>query len=514
VRFSRIIAVVAVLALVTIACDPGEEVELEGEGPEAGQAEPGEAPPGTLIVAIRAQPDQLDPHLTTAHASFQVLENVYDTLVVPGADLEMEPSLAEDWETSDDGLTWTFMLRDDVTFHDGSQLTADDVVYSFERIMDEGANAFRFETVESVEATGEHTVEFNLTEPSPNLLVNVGAFKGMAIIKEGDDEELDLDNQANGTGPFRLSAIGPADVTLEAYDDHWGDGPHVDGVQFRFIAEPVTAMTEIQAGDVHLTDNVPFHQIEDLEAGDAVEVGRVLSTDFWYLAVNFEREPFDQLAVRQALAYAVDRETIAQGARFDAAEPNQTAIPGHSAWHHDHAPFTHDPERARQLLADAGAADLELGLMVTDEYPEGVQAAQVIAANLEAVGIDVDVQVEEFATWLFRQGEGDYDAFMLSWVGNIDPFDYYHAQHTCEGLNNFHGYCSEQVDELLMEAAEETDEEARKDLYDEAAELIVDEVSYLFFYNPETVYAWVPEVQGFDARPDAALVLTDVRIDG
>jgi peptide/nickel transport system substrate-binding protein len=151
--------------------------------------------------------------------------------------------------------------------------------------------------------------------------------------------------------------------------------------------------------------------------------------------------------------------------------------------------------------------------MVTDEYPEGVQAAQVIAANLSEIGVDVQVQVEEFASWLFRQGEGDYDSFMLSWVGNIDPFDYYHAQHTCEGLNNFHGFCDEEVDDLLLEAAGETDEEARKELYDEAAEIIVEQVSYLFLYNPETVYAWTADVDGFEPRPDAALVLRDVRLD-
>ena len=490
--------------------DDGATAEDDGGAGSTGE----EAPAGTFVAAISSQPDQLDPHQTTAYPSFQVLENVYDTLVVPNAEtLEMEPSLATDWEVSDDNLTWTFHLREGVTFHDGSELDSADVAYSLNRIIDEElANAYRFGTVESIEATDPLTVTITVSEPTPNMLANVGAFKGMAILPEGAAEEHDLATEAVGTGPFTLERMGPDGVTLAAFDDYWGEGPNVEGVEFRFISEPTTALTELQTGNVHWTDNVPPQQIDSLGGEEGVVVETVPSTDYWYWTANFAVEPFDDPLVREALAFAIDRESIAQAAAFGAATVNQTAIPADSVWHHDYAPYSYDPERAQQLLDEAGVTDLSMGLMVTDEFPETVTVAEVIASNLADVGVDVEIQTETFATWLDRQGQGDYDAFMLGWLGNLDPFDYYHSQHLCEGSNNYQGYCNEAVDEALTAAANETDSDVRKELYDEAVEQIVDDGSYWFLYNPDVVQAWRADVSGYTIRPDSAINFETVSI--
>jgi peptide/nickel transport system substrate-binding protein len=155
-----------------------------------------------------------------------------------------------------------------------------------------------------------------------------------------------------------------------------------------------------------------------------------------------------------------------------------------------------------------------MGLMVTDEFPETVTAAEVIASQLAEVGIDVEIQQETFATWLDRQGQGDYDAFMLGWLGNLDPFDFYHAQHTCDGGSNFHNYCNEETDQLLQDAANETDQDERKRLYDEAVTNIVDDNSYIYLYNPDVVQAWVPELSGYTARPDRAINFETVELSG
>jgi peptide/nickel transport system substrate-binding protein len=494
-----------VFALVLASC-PGDPVDTEDEN--------GVAPTDDrLIVAISAQPDQLDPHRTTAHASFQVLENVYDTLVTPDENLEFVGQLAEDWDVSEDQLTWTFTLREGVTFHDGTPLTADDVVYSYRRIIDEElANAFRFATVEEVIAEDDRTVVLQLSEPTPNLLSNIGAFKGMAILPEGAGDDLDLATEANGTGPFMLETVAPDRIVITANPEYWGDGPFVGEVVYRFISEPTTAMTELRAGDVHFTDNVPPHQVEELEGADDIVLGREPSVDYWYMTMNFDVEPFGDDRVRQAVALALDRQAIAEAAHFDAATVNQTAIPEASFWYHEYAPFERDLDEASRLLEDAGATGITMGLMVTDEFPQTIDVAQVIAANLDEVGIDVDIQVEEFATWLDRQGEGDYDAFMLGWVGNIDPFDFYHAQHLCAGGFNFHNYCSEETDQLLEAAAREIDENDRKQLYDQASEQIVDDKSYIYLYNPDAVYAWVPEMTGWEVRPDRKLNFENVRL--
>ena len=505
-------AVVSASFLALTACSGGEGVDVNGgEGNGEGEGAQG----GTLVAAISAQPDQLDPHMTTAYPSFQVLENVYDTLVVPDASGEFQPSLATEWETSDDGLTWTFTLREGVTFHDGSEFDSADVVYSFNRIIDEElANAFRFASVESIEAPDPSTVVINVTEPTPYLLDTVGGFKGMSIVSENAAEEFDLVNEANGTGPFTLEDYSGSGVSLAAFDDYWGEeGPYLDGVEFQFVSEPTTALTSLQTGEVHWTDNIPPQQVEELQGGDAVEVETTPSVDYWYMALNHQVEPWDDVEARQAIAYAIDRESVVQAAKFGAASINQTAIPEQSIWYHEYAPFGYDPQQAQRLLDSAGVSDGQtLELMATTEYPETSATAQVIESNLEDVGIDVQISEPDFADWLRRQGEGDFDALLLGWLGNLDPFGFYEAQHRCEGANNAQGYCNPDVDQLLDQGRTETDQEQRKTFYDQAAEIIVDEVSYLYLYNPDVVHAWVPGLSGYETRPDRAINFETVQL--
>ena len=502
-RRTRASGVVAGLALLAAACSGGgDDVPVDGEE-SGGDGNGG----GTFIAAISAQPDQFDPHQTTAYASFQVLENVYDTLVVPDPeDLTYQPSLATEWETSEDGLTWTFTLRDDVTFHDGSEFDSADVVYSFRRIIDEELqNAYRFAAVTDITAPDATTVEFTLSEPTPNLLDHVGSYKGVAILPEGAADDLDLATEANGTGPFELGGMSAGGVTLTAFDDYWDEGPLVDEVEFQFISEPTTALTSLETGEIHWTDNIPPQRVEELSESDSITVEDVPSVDYWYMATNFAKPPFDQPEVREAIALALDREAIADAAQFGLAAVNQTAIPEESFWFHDYAPYERDVDAAQDLLDEAGVSGLTMGLMVTDEYPETVEVAQVIASNLDEIGITVDIQTEQFSTWLDRQGAGDFDAFMLGWLGNLDPYGYYHSQHVCEGENNYQGYCDPETDELLNEAATEADEDARKALYDEAAERIVDANSYIYFYNPSVVQGWGGDVEGYELRADRAI---------
>ncbi|WP_432537300.1 ABC transporter substrate-binding protein [Kineococcus arenarius] len=504
-RRRTVLSSLAATPIVVAGCSSGDGVDTGQGGGEGG---------GAFVAAISAQPDQFDPHKTTAYASFQVLENVYDTLVVPSADGEsMEPSLAEDWTTSDDGLTWTFTLRDGVTFHDGSTFDADDVVFSYKRIIDQQlSNAYRFATVTDVRAQDPRTVVITVSEPTPALLAQIGGFKGMAILPSGVDEA-SLTTQAVGTGPFRLDSTSASEVSLSRFDDYWGEASALDGMTFQFITEPAAAMTALTSGQVQWTDNVPTQDVSDLAQDEQVELGQVASVDYWYLAMNHAKAPFDNRDVRRAIATAVDRSAVTEAARFEAARPNQTAIPEDSFWYYDYAPFTTDVDEAKRLLEGAGVTTpITMGLMVTSEYPETVTAAQVLASQLEPLGIQVEIQTEDFATWLDRQGRGDFDAFMLGWLGNIDPFDYYDGQHRTGGSNNYQGYSSPVTDDLLNRAAVATDRDERKDLYDQAAKQIVDDVSYLYLYNPDVVQAWTPGLTGYTIRPDKAVNFEEVEL--
>ncbi|RZU34044.1 ABC transporter substrate-binding protein [Blastococcus saxobsidens] len=508
-RSPRLLALAAAGGLLLTACGGGGESVDTGGGGGGGGGD------NVLVAAVSAQPDQFDPHVTSAYPSFQVLENVYDTLAVPDAeDLTMQPSLAESWETSEDGLTWTFTLREGVTFHDGSEFDAADVVYSYNRIIDEELNnAYRFATVTNVEAVDPQTVEITVSQPTPNLPALIGGFKGMAILPEGAAEEYDLTTEAVGTGPFTLESSDASRTELAAYEDYWGGAPSIDGVEFRYITEPAAALTALQNGEVQWTDNVPPQQIESLEGDDAVELATTPSVDYWYMSMNYAREPFGNPQVRQAIATAIDRAAVTEAARFGAAQPNQTAIPEDSFYYYDYAPYDANAQEAQSLIQQAGVqTPLTMGLMVTDEFPETVTAAQVIASQLEPIGITVDVQTVDFATWLDRQAQGDFDAFLLGWLGNIDPFDFYHAQHITDGSSNYQGYSNPEVDRLLDSAATETDEDARKDLYDQAAKLIVDDVSYLYLYNPDVVQAWAPGLSGYEIRADKAINFEGVEL--
>jgi peptide/nickel transport system substrate-binding protein len=511
-RRIRVLPVSAAVLMAAAACSGGGEAVDTGNG---GGGEGGGATGGTLVAAVSAQPDDLDPHTTTAYPSFQVLENVYDTLVVPNAeDLTMEPSLAESWETSEDGLTWTFALREGVTFSDGSEFDSADVAYSYNRIIDEElSNAYRFATVESIETPDPQTVVMNLSAPTPNLLERIGAFKGMSIIPEGAAEDLDLSTEAVGTGPFLLESSDASSTVLTKNEDYWGDEVTVDQVEFRYITEPAAALTALQNGEVQWTDNVPPQQIEALEGNDQVELATTPSADYWYMSMNYDKEPFGDRDVRRAIATAIDREAVAEAAKFGAARANQTAIPEGNFFYTDYAPFETDADAARQLLEDAGVdTPITMGLMVTDEFPETVTAAQVIASQLEPIGINVEIQNEEFATWLDRQGKGDFDAFMLGWLGNLDPAAYYQEQHITDGANNYQGYSNPEVDQLLQEGAAEVDQDARKEIYDQAAQIIVDDVSYLYLYNPDVVQAWAPGLEGYQIRADKAINFETVQL--
>jgi peptide/nickel transport system substrate-binding protein len=525
VRLRSRIAAVSAVALLAAACGGGgEDLDLGDSATDDGATDDGatddggdpdsDAEGGTLVAAIGGEPDQLDPHATTSGFTFTVIENVYDTLVQPNDDLEMEPALATEWETSDDGLTWTFQLREGVTFHDGTEFDADDVVASLERIRDEGQNAFRLEPVDTIEATGDLEVTIGLNREAPNLLAQLGAFKGMAIVSADDIEGGDLNESPNGTGPFAVEGqTGGDSISLTAFDDYWGEeGPFLDGVEFRVIPEDTVKLTNLETGEVDWIDTVPPQNVEGLEGGDDLVVESTPSNDYWYLAFNQDREPFGDVEVRRAIRQALDIEQITEAVRFDAATPNQTAIPSSSIWYHEYAPFETDVDAAQQALDDAGVSGLTIDLMVTSEFPETVTAGEVIASQLEQVGIDVSIRTEDFNTWLADQGEGEFDMFMLSWLGNIDPDDFYYAQHHSTGGFNFHGFADDEVDQLLDDARSETDDDARKELYDEAAERIVDAVSYLYLYNPDLVQAWSSEVSGYTPRADQATRFVTTRL--
>ncbi|RQP12210.1 MAG: ABC transporter substrate-binding protein [Microbacteriaceae bacterium] len=500
-----LLATAAAVALALAGCTTGTGVDLGGSSSGA-----------TFVAAIGGEPDQLDPHKTSSYFSFEVLENVFDTLVQPDDQLQMEPALATSWETSDDQLTWTFHLRDDVTFQDGSAFTAADVVYSYERIIDENlSNAWKFSSVASVTASDDTTVVITLTQPTPNLLSNLGGFKGMAIVQKKNVEDGDIATAPIGTGPYQLTEYVAGDhITLTANPDYWGGAPKIETIEYKFISEPATALAALKSGEIQWTDVVPPQQVDSLEDDSSISVGVTPSSDYWYLALNEAKAPWNDVKVRQAIAYAIDRTAIIQAVSYGTAQANQLAIPEASAWYteYDTYPQTADLDTAKQLLAEAGYTGGTLDMLATSDYPETVTAAQIIASNLEPLGITVNIRQPDFSTWLDEQNSGNFDMLMMGWLGNIDPDDFYYAQHHTDGSSNAQKYSNAEVDAFLDAGRVETDQDKRKDDYAQAAKIIADEASYIYLYNPAVIQIWSPKLEGYEARADRAIRFKDASL--
>ena len=494
-RVLTALSLVAWVAIALVGCSTGSRVDL------------GDDSSGNLVAAIAGEPDQLDPQKTSAYFSFEVLENVFDTLVAPDANLEMRPALAESWNVSSDQLTWTFHLRHGVTFHDGSPLRADDVVYSYRRIIDQKlANADKFSAVTGVTAPDQSTVRITLKQPTPNLLTNLGGFKGVAIVSRRNVESGQIATHPVGTGPFAFASQKSGDsIVLKANKAYWAGAPKVSGVTFRFISEPSTALSALQAGEIDWTDAIPPQRVAALKNDDSITLAATPSNDYWYLALNEARDPWKDVRVRQAIAYALDRDAIVQATSYGTAVANQLAIPKGNPWYTPYGAYRHDVEKAKSLLAEADAKPKNLDMLVTTEYPETVTAAQIIADNLAPLGITVNIRTVDFATWLDEQNNGHFDMLMMGWLGNIDPDDFYYAQHHTDGSSNAQKFSNPEVDRLLDAGRVETDRNARADDYAKAATIIADQVSYLYLYNPSVIQAWTTRLSGYEARRDGAV---------
>ncbi|OBB59487.1 ABC transporter substrate-binding protein [Mycobacterium sp. 852013-51886_SCH5428379] len=500
---SRVVAAVLALLLAVSGCSTGERVDL------------GDAAAGNLIAAIAGEPDQLDPHKTSAYFSFEVLENIYDTLVEPDADLQMRPALAESWEVSPDQLQWTFHLRRGVTFHDGTPFTAEDVVFSYRRIIDEQlTNVDKFSAVTDITAVDPATVRIVVAHPTPNLLTNLGGFKGMAIVSRANVDSGEIATRPIGTGPFAFATATSGDsITLRANPDYWGGAPRISGVTFRFISEASTALSALQAGEVDWTDSIPPQRVSQLRDDESLRLAVTPSNDYWYLALNTAKPPWDDVRVRQAIAYGIDRDAIVQATSYGTAAKNQLAIPEGNPWYTSYDTYSYDIDRAERLLAEANSTPKDLDLLVTSEYPETVTAAQIIADNLAPLGITVNIRTVDFATWLDEQNNGNFDMLMMGWLGNIDPDDFYYAQHHTDGTSNAQKFSDPEVDRLLDGGRVETNVDRRRNGYARAATLIADKVSYIYLYNPSILQAWTPALTDYDARRDGAIRFRGVALD-
>ncbi|HEX7040729.1 MAG TPA: ABC transporter substrate-binding protein [Trueperaceae bacterium] len=473
---------------------------------------------GTLIAGMQTDPVGLDPHITNATSTRNMLENVYDTLVMFDSSLQIVPGLAESWEVSDDGLTWTFHLRQGVTFHDGDPLQASDVVFSINRIKDPAVASPRaddFAVVADIQAPDDSTVVMTLSEPFSPLLSKLAASLNVIVSEDVVKANGDLQNVVVGTGPFRFVEYVPQTrLVLERNPDYWGADesgnqlPYLDGIVFQFYPDPTARTTAIQTGNADFIEYVPSADVEVLQADPNVEVVGGLSANFRSIYFNVERPPFDDVNVRRAIAYAIDEQAIVDLALFGTGgvPATGTTIPASNYYGISDSPYVgRDLEAARAALAESAYPDgFEFDLYVTSTYDFLRTPAEVIQANLADIGITANIVAEDWSIYLPKALEGDFAATILGESGQSDPDDFLFNVFYTDNGGNLGNFSDAELDALLEEGRRVADQEARREVYRQAQERILELVPHVFLFHSSQFEALRSDVKGFEHFPNTS----------
>jgi len=495
-----------------VLCIPASEAAQAslaeiGTDISADEAQPG----GTLKVAFQNEWAGLDPHTVSSYSSYQILNNVLEGLTFYDNNLNLVPWLAESWEQSEDGLTWTFHLREGVMFTNGREMTAEDVKWSFERLIDPATgagNAARVGPPETqIEVIDDYTVAITHPEPFGIFPQSIGFDKSTGIVAKESVNEDGIIVEPIGTGPFQISEVeGTTRMVLTKNEDYWQEGlPYLDAIEITPIPDDTVRETALLSGDVDWVLSIAPQNYESLEANPDVVVSTAPQLSYDYMGINLTREPFTDVRVRQAIALALDREEIAAAGYFGLAETIEGPTGPGSPWYFDYAPYGQDIERAKELLAEAGYPDgFEMELLPTVQYGETVRAAQVIQQQLAAIGITASINAPEWSQWLELEGNFNYDAYICNWNGLIDADQYYYLQHKSDQVFNFTGYDNPEFDELVTEARSTSDFDERYQIYQDLNQILVDDAPYIYMYNKLEIRAYSPQVKGFVTRSDQA----------
>jgi len=437
-------------------------------------------PDASVNIRMVLEPGNLDIRETAGAALDQILiDNIYQGLVARTPEQEIVPALASDYEVSPDGFTYTFTLREGVLFHDGEELTPEDVVWSLEQVKENAAyrDSARLAKVDTIAADGQ-TITLTLSEPDSTLLWNLTGRAGL-VLEEGD--KTDRKTAANGTGPFTLESWKQGDsITFARNDQYWGDKAQVAEVVFSYVRDPQAALTGALAGEFDALTGFDATLTEQIEANGDFSVVVGPSTDKGTLAFNSTKAPLNDVRVRQAIRQAIDKESIvaALGAGSTEYGPIPELDPGYEDLSAT-APF--DPEAARALLADAGAEGTTLELTLAADY--GTTVSQILVSNLNDVGITLKVNQVEFATWINDvYVNRDYD---LSFVLHTEARDF----ENWANPDYYFTYDNPEVQRLYTESLAATDEAESADLLKQAARIVAEDHAADWLYNGASVVA-------------------------
>ena len=494
----------------------------------------GAPPRDAIVIGLVAEPVTMDPPQITDLNSARVTKRIFEGLV--GQELgsyKLVPGLAQSWDISRDGLTYTFRLRPNVTFHDGTPFNADAVKFVFERQLNDKGPYYATGTypyvkgflgnVAGVEVLDASTVQIKLKAPLTPFLQYLAhqslfMFSPESLKKWGKD----VVKHPVGTGPFKLETWEPGvKVVLARNDQYWGGAPKIRQAIYVPIVEAQARLVALKTGDIDLTMDVPPDSLDDLRRDPNLVVAESNSSAVWYVTLNTRHPVLKDRRVRQALNHAVNKEAIIRDILRGTAIVSRGPIsPVYGPYYEENtARYPHDLERARALLKDAGyAGGFELGFLVPESgsgMQSPVEMATVIQANLAQIGVRAKIQTMEWGAYLRKYLEQP-DMAEMSWNPSIGDPD--HMMYMLLSSDRFPPafnsgyYQNDRVDDLLRRARTTLDEKARVPLYKEAQKLVVEDAPWIFVDHGKQVIVHRKRVQGFKLHPNFDLVLTPVSL--
>lgn len=456
----------------------------------------------SLRIAIEATDDVIDPLGQFTYYGNIINYQIFNRLLEGDLGGNPYPVLAESVEASEDGLVWTAKLRDGVLFHDGTVMDAEDVKATFDWVLnpDNGfVSISRISVIDEVVIVDPLTVAFHLatpTAPFPDALTNV-VIAPAAMAENPDGFKVN----PVGTGPFKLKEMRRGDrVILEAFDDHFLGRPEVSELVFRLIPEASTRVAELETGGVDIILPVPSNEIARLSGTPGITVMNAVASDFRELAINNTVPPLDNVLVRQAISYAVDREALVAIVWPGTATPAVGPItPNSWGWNPDAVGYNYDPEKARELLAEAGYPDgITLEYMISNREGEDREAV-ILQQQMAAAGITLDIVRLEWSGMVNRLLSTDYVLSRIGVTQTPDPdslmYIWYHSSSI--GAYNFLLYSNPVIDDLLDRARAASSIDERIELYHEAQDIVLRDAPTVFLYYENRVFGVSDRVQGF-----------------
>mgnify|MGYP005765210637 CR=1 FL=1 len=486
------------------ACSSSTPSESETAAPSAA------AEKNELVMALAVDPDGLDPQRTTAASTFQITNNIYEPLLTVTDQGELTGALADSWEVSEDGLTLTFTLRENAQFSNGNPCDAEAVIASFQRLKAEDSpRAADYANIVSMEAADERTVVFT-TETLDVAALSSFAYPWAAIVDVTVADT--LTNQPVGTGPYTLNQWIPQQSLSLTRNETYPGTVNIDNIEFRMMPDAASQISAFQNGELDII-SVSGDQVAAFENNPDYNVIQAPANSLQLMAMNLDNEALADVRVRQAINYAVDKDALIETVWWGYGQKIGSHYPTVLKEYVDHSEdYTYDPDRARELLNEAGYGDgLTLQMYLPQNYTAYVNAGQVIADQLEQVGIHCEITIVEWATWLSDvYTNRQYDLTVVGHTGRLDPYVLL-ARYDSQSGENYFNYSNPEVDQLLSDYQSEQDEAVRTQIVQQIQAILAEEVPALYIQDPISLYVTQSDVEGFTTYPIDIYEMKNVR---